>query len=530
MIFKKLFLPEQIFAQQIIGLEIGKNNICVSQVYQKKDYCKVQKITTINIDQHPQDTYDDQLANSLRLAFADVSGDQLRLTIPNSQVFFKELTIPFLDHQKIKLVLGYEIESAIPFPLHEAIFDFVITSQNKVKKESSVLVAVTKKKQIEFYLELIQKAKLKTKLSAVTIDLLGAYSLFTKLYAKQANEYDLLLEFGKNSITATALQQGKIRFVRNLTYGISTIINKISSATKKSQKEVAETLIRFGINQSEEAFLAPFSKLMDDLNMTFGSFKNQSNESLNLNRSLIVENTIEIKDFTKYLSEKTNLNCELINMSLFNDHSNFALGPGVQVTPANLNSIAAAITVPSTAEFNLNLQANLQSQSLIRYQIVTMASLTIILFASIYGISLFRTRNLNGMLELYKKQTLSILHQHFPGIKTSGNLATTINQALNKVNDEKKLWFSFSNQTRYGYLKYLQALTEAFEAHKVRLDLKKLTISDGVMTLQGTVEEFTEFDALEDALRSVPLFTSFTKLREKSFTIKITLKQNYEEM
>lgn len=530
MILNKLFLPDYLFAKQVIGIEIGKNTIFACETYQKKSTLKIQKIISVAIDQQPQDSYDDQLTSALQQVINQVHGDEIRLTIPNSHIFFKELTVPFLDSQKIRLVLGYEIEPLLPFPLHEAVFDFIITSQNSTKKESTLLVAITKKSQLDFYLNLFAQVKSKIRLGTLTIDLLGSYSLFSRCYAKTKDQYQILLELGKTSITITGLENGQIRQVRNLPYGISTIISKIANTTKKTQKEVVETLLRFGLNEhANSELVAPFIKLVNDLEFTCNSFRSQPSTEKALHKILVIENAIEIKDFTKFLASKLDLQFELFSSAQILNQKDFLVAPGMQINSANLASFSATVTIPKTADFNLATQQVGQSQQLLRYQILTAISLTIILFASIYTISLFRAKAVSSTLDVYKKQAMSTLKKNFDNLSTN-DLGSAINQTLNTVSNEKKLWFSFSNQTRYGYLKYLQSLTEAFEIYKVHPDLKKLVITDGVMTIQGSVEEHNDVFLIEQALRSVPIFTSFTKSQDKNFTIKISLKSSNEEL
>ena len=521
---RALFLPDALFAQKLVGLEISKNAVFACQISQKKEVVKIQKTISANIEANNENTHEEQLVAALKQVLSQVDGELIRLTIPSNQVFFKEVTIPFLDYHKIKMVLGYEIESTLPFSLQEAVIDFIITKQDKVKKESTVLAVVAQKKQLNYYLDLIHQTKAKIKVGAITTDLLGTYALYALLYRTNKNQYQVLLELGKTSITIVYLVNGNIEFVRNLPYGINNLIAKIASQSKRTPKDLAEFLLRFGLEETTEIdLMTPFAKLVDDVAFTINSFKAQVGPNVLLNNVLIVESALPIKDIARYLTAKTKLTCTTLDLNKIGAHSNFTLLPGATINPITLPCMVAAITCAENKDFNL-LPTDALNTDLARYQIITMITITTLILTSIYGFWFIKNKTLNSTLLSYKKQASEKLKKAFSDV--DDDLSTAISQAALRVNNEKKLWFSFSNQTRYSSLKYLQVLSDAIDMKKLNLDIKKLIIVDNTMTIQGSVEKFEDLYPFEQALTSVPIFTSITKPQEKNFTIKITLKQN----
>jgi hypothetical protein len=433
-----------------------------------------------------------------------------------------------LDYQKIKLVLGFEIESSLPFPLHEAALDFIITSQDLAAKSSTLLVAVTQKKHLDGYLELFGQLKNKFNISAVTIDLFGLYGLCTLLPSPELGKYQVLLDLGKNSITIVYLLNGQLKLVRNLPYGLNTIINRIASSVGRSHAEIAESLTRYGVDLPDTpSAQTEFKKLINDLTFTLNSFKAQSGNT-EIAQVLVVESGAQIKDFADYLATQTNLNYELFDLRKLTSNKQISLADGLSLTQNYLSVIATAIQAPINQNFNLapNLVAE---NKIVDYQIITGAALTLAIFVSLYTISSMQINQTEAILKRYQTEALKKLKSTFNINDISADLPECINQAEVKVNNEKKLWFSFSNQTKYPFLKYLQELSLAIDLNKISLDLKKLTISDGIMTLQGSVDKFDDLYPLELALEEVSVFTHRTVPQEKSFVIKITLKQSSEE-
>lgn len=536
---RELFLPESFFGKNIIGLEINKTHIMACLAWQKKEVVNIQKIVTVAVANDAESSYEQELVNAAKQAINKLGLNkadyQIKLAIPNNLIFFKELTLPFLDQHQIGLILGYEIEASLPFALSEAVFDFVVVKQDLTTKSSTILVAIAQKKQLDFYINIIKQANNKNQIAAVTVDLLATFNLVSMAYQADLTKYQLLLDLGKNSITISYLLAGKPFLVRNLPYGINNIVGKIASAAKHSPKDVVENLFRFGLDQDQhqEQNLADyFNKLVADLVFTINSFQAQVTamapaDTLPKANLLIVESATEIKDIASYLADKLNINCENLDLNKIGLNKNLLIAPSVIINAHNIACVNSVLSVPTTINFNLLPTSELDTK-LVRYQMLTTLIITVIILATIYGLGAIKNGGLANKLLKSKQQTLAALKGAFNNI--DNNLNDAINQAESRVSQEKKLWFSFSNQNRYSTLKYLQELSSAIDMKKIDLDLKKLTIYDHMMTIVGSVEKFEDLYQFEQALGGVAAFKSFTKSIDKNFTIKIVLKQSDRDL
>lgn len=522
---RALFLPDTWFAQNIISIEIGRNQVMVCQAIHKNGVTKIEGINTVALEVNNELSHEEQALVALNQALSLIKNSNEQhvvITLPNHQVFFKELTVPFLDQQKIKMILGYEIEGLLPFALNEAIFDFVVTKQDLVKKESTIVVAIAQKKQVDFYLDLIKQTKFK--ISRITVDLVSIFNLYSLVYAGSTSQYQVLLELGKSSITISYLWQGQLWLVRNLPYGLNSIVSKIASNAKKPSKDIVENLFRFGLAPNEHYDPSSyFNKFFSDLKFTINSFEQQVRFDQNNCQLLIVESAFEIKNIAQVLSEQLKVNCELFELSKINSCKSIMMTAGVVVSPGNLTCLSAALITPDRREFNL-LPASAVSRQLERYQIITIIALTLSLFLAIYGLGYFKNKSLAGTLAKYQSSAVAALKERFN--IDSNKLTEVLDQARSNVNRERKLWFSFSNQTRYSTLKYLQVLSNAIDMKKMNLDIQKLVINDNTMTIKGSAQEYEDLYAFERALLSIPIFKSVTKPQERNFTINITLRQS----
>ena len=83
--------------------------------------------------------------------------DNLFLGIPGSKVIFKRIVLPAPTEENLKEVLGYEMDRYTPFALEDVYFDFKVVMRDEARDSIHVLLMVVKKKEIEYYLSLLQR-------------------------------------------------------------------------------------------------------------------------------------------------------------------------------------------------------------------------------------------------------------------------------------------------------------------------------------------------------------------------------------
>jgi len=145
---KEIFLPEifngrRVYSQRLIGFTIQDDTVSAAQILATPSSSYIEGITTESIIDADSTTAIKKILGRLK------KSDQYRISIPSSLVIFKELTVPFLETDKIRMVLEYEVETMLPFSLSEALIDFIITKQDKKGKKSELLVASVREKDLQ---------------------------------------------------------------------------------------------------------------------------------------------------------------------------------------------------------------------------------------------------------------------------------------------------------------------------------------------------------------------------------------------
>ena len=99
-------------------------------------------------------------------------------------------------------------------------------------------------------------------------------------------------------------------------------------------------------------------------------------------------------------------------------------------------------------------------------------------------------------------------------------------EAERKVNKEEELWFAFSRQTRFSFLKALQDLSSAIDRQGVGLKVRRLVITPNYLTLEGEVKDFNGLKILERELRESNLFILVPAMQELKINEKLFFKKN----
>jgi general secretion pathway protein L len=131
------------------------------------------------------------------------------LGIPANGISFRNLSLPFHDLKKIRQILPFELEPALPQPVEELIFDF-----EAVKRDGhqDLLAFAVQKDNIQRYRELLDSVHM----SPVAI-LPAGYAAARIMAMISADDEDFLfIDTGMHNHTIFAVSSGRIRLVRTL--------------------------------------------------------------------------------------------------------------------------------------------------------------------------------------------------------------------------------------------------------------------------------------------------------------------------
>jgi type IV pilus assembly protein PilM len=535
---KNVLVPEKVGSyylvpQRVLGFDINKTSIHVTQLLLQGRNIILEKFIDQPLELDPTIPYGDRVTQTIKTVLTRVDRyDALRSSISSSMAIFKELTLPFVDPEKISMVLNYEIEPFLPFPISQTIVDFVITQTNLEQKNSVVLVAAVKKEYVSEHLGYFTHAGISP--TAITVDLFDLYGLykFIPRYAKEPGN-NVLIDLGFNVTRIAYIVDGRLTLVRTLSKGILQWAKNVGQVTNISTNEALEKLIRFGLEHNDDpaynnAIKDSVTSFLHEIKFTLDSFIAQTKTEQRINKIFLLGQGADIAHITSFFNKQLTIDCELFEVNELLKTDFVSLKNENRIPRSAILSLGTALTTPTVEKFNLRKQEfAVEDTSLFYKQLITASSFLLFIFGGLLFHSFWQVSLLKKAAQKFEQETVKTLNQR--GLAKGKTMAEASKQAEEKVTQEEAIWFAFSSQTRFSFLKYLQDLSSAIDKEATGLVLKKLIITEQEprsMVLEGEVPDFDALKILERELKQSNMFISIPSLQSPKFSITLQLKKN----
>lgn len=506
--------------------------------------------------------------------------DEIVTTLSSSAVIFKELTLPFIGRDALKMVVPYEAESMLPFSLDDAVIDFIITEEDALKIQSTLLVAAVRKEDIETHLALFEKAELQ--LHVVIIDVFAFYTLYKvalcevvrqpasvvskekqsnpyflkyfekilKLFVKktspekqaekvepqmqfQPKQAELLIDIGFDVVRTLYVKDGILSAVRMVPMGISDIAQRISEQTGVSYYDVVQAILASaGTQEFGDTLKIEFKKLFEEISRTLLFFEKQEDQRY-------------LKPYKIWFSGFGS------NMNGFEQdvHSFFGSLASIVDTDAVIHrlkikmvskksddvvswmSLALGLFVHYEPNINfLKSIAQKTDDNLLNKQIIVVVFMTLFSVGAVFWRSSTLLQEQESIYTVSKKQCMKAISQHM-NLDLAGekSMKTVVEKAEETLKRERALWFSFSKQQEGCVLKYLQDLSIQIDRDATGLDLSSMHLDFEKVIMKGSVKSFEALDVFEEELMSLKLLQPLEKPRELSFTVSLKPKDDQKE-
>lgn len=530
---KNIFIPEKIgshyiFSKRIVGIDVGKTHVNATQIHLKGKQILIEKFVQIPLENDAGNNYTERASTAIKQALQQVDRyDELHTALSSSVVIFKELKLPFIGRDKIALVVEFEVEPLLPFSIHDAIIDFIVTREHTAEKNSDVLVAAVQKIQVAQHLQLFVDAGISP--DVVTIDLFALYGVYKEIPSYAALKGDVaLVDVGSQTTRLAYIHEGQLRFIRSLPKGITHIAKQVSDLLQIQPSEAFEMLVRFGLERYDapsytQATTTALTSFWNEISFTLNSFVvRDSNQGLE--QIILVGGGAEIKGLPHFVTNLVQVPTELMRINELLT-STLTVSTKHGIPHANITSLCAALPTPTTDGFNLRKKefSITTDVALLNKQLLFSGILAILLLGSLIAHNFLQVRKLTSEVTASQEEAISALKERFPkDISESDNLEDVVDQAKRAVDREEKLWFSIANPARIPFLEYMLELTSRIDKKALGFSIEKLTLTTSYLTMTAHVRDHAALAILEKELRKSKLFAHVEGQQNPSFTMKIT--------
>lgn len=546
---KELFFPTKIknyylFPRRIIGFDIGKTHISACQIYVRGSKTIIEKYAEEKLEAGNTVNYNERVEKALKSIVSRLDKyDSIVTSLSSSVIIFKELRLPFVSYDKIKMVINYEIEPLLPFSVHEAMVDFIITKTYPEESTSEILVAAVQKQHIVQHLQLFQNAGLSP--DVITIDLFALYGLYKKMpqYASLQGNV-VLIDLGLHATRIAFIQDERLRFIRTLPKGTFQVAKTASDVLGIQPTETIEYIIRYGLERGtnirlNQALIEAITNFWQEIQLTLQSFTVQASQQ-QLTKIILLGGGSEIKGIADFVGSQLQTPCELMHVTDILHDPHITIKNKTSLPGSSIISLSTAIPSPLIDQVNLRQGEFAQEQAtILTNQLLTALILLIMLMSSLAVYSFFTIRTLRHEAQASEQEVLNALkkrshfeaalREHLKNVKEKNLLPEAVRITEDAVKQQEEQWFAFAGPARASMLNYLLALTTLIDKEQLGFSIESLKIADGVMKIKASVKEHKDLGILERSLQESKLFKNISSPQETTFTMLIGLAKGDEE-
>lgn len=513
---KEIFLPEKIgtkriYSQKVLGMTIQENTVSCAKIYASRSKNIIEKVFEQKIEDGSEQNYSERASQTIKEMLSKTGKyDQLRISIPASLVIFKELTVPFVDEDKIKMILDYEVESMLPFSIDEAVLDFIINKQSKKDKTSQILVAAVRKEDLSRILDIYTQAGINP--TCVTIDLFAIYSIYQQIQEyKSIEKSSVIIDIGSHSTQIAFIDEGCLRLTRIIPRGILTVAKTVSDETNIPMTQVEERLKKYGLDPMgeqdyEKSLQKHIINFFHDIQFTLNSFSLKIADYQRISKMLFTGIGSDLKGLSRFCQNLLQIPCEIFSVEKIFLNKKFNNKVKEYVSRWNAYLVALGTALPSDQQSDFDLRRKefaLHRKKLISYQIVTAGIFIVLIFSALTITGYFQVTDLSSNIKRIESRESSKLKRILPKdikLPKQITLRTLSQKAETILADKKEMWTPFE-KTGINPLLILQELTNIIDKRRFDVNVEDIAISEENGSTRVDVEGFFKSKTGSDHFR-----------------------------
>jgi len=230
-------------AQRIIGLDVGTWSVKAVVLESS-----LRRSTLVDYREHhiPSDAAGGGLEGEIEAAIAatlrGLDPDGITSAIPGTNVLMRELELPFADDKRIQSVLGFQLESVLPRPLEEVVYDYQLLRETE--DGANLLCAAVDRVKLDPWLTTLQTAGADPRV--VTTTGLATANLLKHLSVDTQERSVAFIDLGHRTTTVTIVRNDRVEAVRTISRGGHQLTRALSKGLDLDYAE-AEQLKHEGV-------------------------------------------------------------------------------------------------------------------------------------------------------------------------------------------------------------------------------------------------------------------------------------------
>ena len=238
-----------------VGLDVGTRTLKLVELSGSAKAFKVQRFLVRPLPEGTGEEADAARADLIRALFAEakVGKDDVCTSFDSGATSFREITVPFREHDQIEKVVRFEAENH----LHGMVIEDVVINWVKVgetKDGSQILIFAAPKAELSADLAILRRAGIEP--ASIDLDATALYTACETTGVLNDHPSCVILEVGARTTTLILVDGGKLRSVRAFHAGADSVTSQIQQDLSLPADEAQSRAMRSGASDPD-ALLIP---------------------------------------------------------------------------------------------------------------------------------------------------------------------------------------------------------------------------------------------------------------------------------
>ncbi len=199
-------------SRKVLGIDIRKESISAVLVKTSLRENRIDTHAYIPIADSEEDPDNIKTALGELIARIDPAGCDCVVSISADHFSYRILKVPFKEAKKIRMVLPFELEPTVPFPVDDLVIDFIDLESSRQSDQTNLIAVAVPKSKLNPYLETLAAIKIDPEMITVS----GLPSALWLARQTDRGEDQLFLEINRTISTLFIVGNGRIKMIRSI--------------------------------------------------------------------------------------------------------------------------------------------------------------------------------------------------------------------------------------------------------------------------------------------------------------------------
>jgi general secretion pathway protein L len=404
----------------------------------------------------------------------DLAGSDCVVSIPADLFTFRNLQVPFNNSKKIRMVLPFELEPTLPYAVDDLVVDFQPLNGSPDGEQTELIAAAIEKNRLTPYIEALASIEVNPE----KLTLSGLPTALCLAHQADLEEDQLFIEIDEASGTLFMLAGDGLQLIRSF-----PLPSAGPSKAKMLSAQIQQTLSAF--QESSELNLQPLEVVASGIGL------DEANMAADISKAL----DIPVKAASM---------ADRLGIPVESDTGN----PWI---PAQMdNALALALMEVEGFEalnFHKGQFAAQKFLSKHKSPLIKTGILAAAVLALIFFNVLMQTYTVNKQVRGVERQMTQIFKATFPEVKTVRYPYAEMQAKMREI--KKTAAFQAEAGPHIRSIDILNSISEKIPEN-IKVDLTRLVIQPGNVTISGTTDAFNYVDDIKSRLEQIPYFKKVT--------------------